>query len=82
MLKFPTINGIRVVDGAQTLILKTYQVAISIQSKQRPVAPNTYKVVPETSSKHDDWMEVRAVDYGYLTGTIKLGSKDRRDEFF
>ena len=78
LLKFPTPNGIRVVDGAQTLSRETYELATTARSWQSE---------PVSTKRHNpgDCLQVGAVDhvdYGVITGAIQLGSLDPRNDFY
>ena len=59
--------------------------ATSFRSEQLKYAPYTFSVGPDTPPKPVevyDWMECGAVDYGYLTRAIPLGSLNPRDNQF
>ena len=85
LMKFPTLYEVGVYEGIQTLSRETYRVATSFWSEQPKYPPNTFLVGPDISPQPAevyDWMECGAVDYGYLTGEIPLGSIDPRDDHF
>ncbi|KAL5540819.1 hypothetical protein UlMin_043789 [Ulmus minor] len=78
LLKFPTPNGIGVVDGAQMVSRETYELATTAQ----------FRRTEPTSTKRRNPGEclqvgtVDHVDYGVITGAIQLGSLDPRDDFY
>ena len=74
LLKFPTINGIEVVDGAQTVSRETYEIASIVRSQQW--------TIPRKYGSSSECMEFGSVDYECITGAIQLGSLDPRDEFY
>ncbi|KAL5564321.1 hypothetical protein UlMin_027485 [Ulmus minor] len=78
LLKFPTPNGIGVVDGAQTVSRETYELATTTRSRQPEPGstkrPNLGECLQVGTVNH--------VDYGVITGAIQLGSLDPRDDFY
>ncbi|KAL5545737.1 hypothetical protein UlMin_005424 [Ulmus minor] len=78
LLKFPTPNGIGVVDGAQTVSRETYELATIARFRQ---------IEPISTKRRNpgECLQVGTVDhvdYGVITGAIQLGSLDPRDDFY
>ncbi|KAL5555505.1 hypothetical protein UlMin_037741 [Ulmus minor] len=77
LLKFPTPNGIGVVDGAQMVSREMYELATTARSQR----------LEHVSTKRHNPGEclqvgiVDYVDYGVITGAIQFGSLDPRDDF-
>ena len=69
LLKFLTMNGIKVVDGAQTVNMETYELATATLSRQPACGPNK-------RCDHSECLQIGAVDYGFITGAIQLGNLD------
>ncbi|KAL5547206.1 hypothetical protein UlMin_006893 [Ulmus minor] len=78
LLKFPTPNGIRVVDGAQTVNRETYELANITRSGLAEPGPIKQQI-PSECLQVD---AVDHVDYGVITGAIQLGSLDPRYDFY
>ncbi|KAL5575413.1 hypothetical protein UlMin_017112 [Ulmus minor] len=78
LLKFPTPNGIGIIDGAQTVNRETYELATTARSRRSE---------PVSTKRHNpgECLQVGAVDhvdYGVITGAIQLGSLDPRNDFY
>ena len=78
LLKFPTPNGIGVVDGAETVSRETYELATAARSR---------RLEPLSTKRHspDECLQVGTVDhvdYGVIMGAIQLGNLDPRDDFY
>ncbi|KAL5557475.1 hypothetical protein UlMin_039711 [Ulmus minor] len=78
LLKFPTPNGIGVVDGAQTVSRETYELATTARFR-RTEPTSTKRRNPGECLQVET---VDHVDYGVITGAIQLGSLDPRDDFY
>ena len=73
--KFPTVNGIGVVDEAQTISRETYKIATAVRSWRQAFGPNKHH-------EYAECLQIGAANYGFITGAIQLGSLDPRDKFY
>ncbi len=74
LLKFPTVKGIGVIDGAQTVSKETYEIATSTRSQ--------WQVIPSGNVNSSECMEIGSIDYGCIIGAIQLGSLDPKEKIY